>query len=326
MKPAQFYLIRGLTRETGHWDSFIDQLKAMDFVRGVTTLEFPGVGRFYHLKSPLNISEYADFLFSQIEQKDSVLIQKNPIRKNLSQNHDDRKDLPGNEVRNATDKKHKKQQCQYRDLLEEKVSDSDNRKTDFGKGLERGPQDPKVIVSTSMGSLMAVEMAKKRKNFFQQIYLMNASFSGISPFYHRLKWKSWGSLISIALTREPRTRESKVLKMVSNNASLWPSLVDSFAEIARKRPCKKINALRQIYSAARYSSGSKAPEGASFVILVSRKDQMVDYRCSVDLSRHWKIPLHIHPWAGHDLSIDDPQWIIKKIREERRACSGLSVG
>ena len=242
MEPAQFYLIRGLCREKGHWGGFIDKLKHKSFVREVIPLDLPGTGSFHHLTSPLKIYEYADFLLSQIDV-------------------------------------------------------DENNKT------------PKVILSISLGSMVAVEMAKKRKNFFHKIYLMNTSFSGLSPFYHRLRWRSFWDFFSIAVISDIRKKELKILKLVSNKPSVWPSLIDFFTEIARKRPCKTSNTLRQLWAASNYFADQKAPQESSFVILGSNGDRMVDSRCSRAISKHWKLPIHVHPWAGHDIAIDDPQWI-----------------
>ena len=241
MKPVCFYLIRGLTRESVHWGDFPEKLRAMDFVKEVVCLDLPGTGSFYKLKSPLKVSEYADFLLSKIHE---------------------------------TNKK-----------------------------------GPKVILSISLGSMVAVEMVRKRVGEFDKIYLINTSFSDFSPFYKRLLLDAYWHFFCIAVATNPRKKEQEILKMISNNPSIWPPLLDSFSQAAKKRPLKIQNFLRQLTAATFYSVGKKKPEG-SFILLNSKGDRMVDHRCSEAIASQWETPLYTHPSAGHDLPTDDPKWVL----------------
>ena len=38
-------------------------------------------------------------------------------------------------------------------------------------------------------------------------------------------------------------------------------------------------------------------------------DRLVNPHCSVRLATAWGVPHARHPWAGHDLPHDDPQWL-----------------
>ena len=243
MKPVRFYLIRGLTRESVHWGGFPEKLKAMDFVKEVVCLDLPGTGSFYELKSPLKVSEYADFLLSKIHE------------------------------------------------------------------IQGDKKEPKVILSISLGSMVAVEMVRKRVGEFDKIYLINTSFSDFSPFYRRLLLRAYWRFFRIAIATNPRKKEQEILKMISNNPSIWPSLLDSFSQAAIKRPLKIQNFLRQLTAATFYSVGKKRPEG-SFILLNSKGDRMVHHRCSEAIASHWQVPLYTHPSAGHDLPTDDPQWVL----------------
>jgi hypothetical protein len=44
-------------------------------------------------------------------------------------------------------------------------------------------------------------------------------------------------------------------------------------------------------------------------------DQMVNPECSQQLAEHWNLPLYTHPSAGHDVFIDDPQWVLQIVQE-----------
>jgi len=51
------------------------------------------------------------------------------------------------------------------------------------------------------------------------------------------------------------------------------------------------------------------------VLFVSENDHFVSSSCSKNLAKSWGCELHIHPWAGHDLPLDDPDWIIEHLRQ-----------
>jgi hypothetical protein len=48
-------------------------------------------------------------------------------------------------------------------------------------------------------------------------------------------------------------------------------------------------------------------------VLSSRGDQLVHPRCSARLAYAWNAEHHEHPWAGHDLPHDDPEWIFQRL-------------
>jgi pimeloyl-ACP methyl ester carboxylesterase len=70
--------------------------------------------------------------------------------------------------------------------------------------------------------------------------------------------------------------------------------------------------LRQLWAAARYRAPAQAP--APTLILASRNDALVDPSCSEELARRWRVPVRMHASAGHDLTLDDPDWVVDQIR------------
>jgi hypothetical protein len=73
------------------------------------------------------------------------------------------------------------------------------------------------------------------------------------------------------------------------------------------------NALRQLWAAARFVA-PPAPPRARVLVLTSARDGLVDTRCSLALARAWRCEIESHPWAGHDLSLDDAPWVIDQVR------------
>lgn len=176
--------------------------------------------------------------------------------------------------------------------------------------LPREAKRPRVILSISLGSMIALEMAKKAPDLFQQIYVMNTSLSNLSPIHHRLQLKALRRMVEIILQRDIRQREIEILKMVSQKPQVWDSLLDRFVKAAVERPMSIQNVLRQLIAASIYKVSDAKPS-CSIQVLNSCADEMVDPSCSEKLAKHWNLALHTHPSAGHDIAIDAPEWILE---------------
>ena len=50
------------------------------------------------------------------------------------------------------------------------------------------------------------------------------------------------------------------------------------------------------------------------LLLQSLGDHLVNPVCSTRIAGHWRWPLVSHPTAGHDLTLDDGEWVIAQIR------------
>lgn len=49
------------------------------------------------------------------------------------------------------------------------------------------------------------------------------------------------------------------------------------------------------------------------LLIASEQDRLVNVACSKTLASRWQIPLSLHPDAGHDLPLDDPDWLYEQI-------------
>lgn len=173
--------------------------------------------------------------------------------------------------------------------------------------------EKRVIFSVSLGSMVAVEMLQKRPDLFEMAFVMNTSFANLSPLYHRLQLQAFKQFLRIGRAGDDlQKREYEVVKMVSNFSDRWLPVSQAWADIAEKRPMLFKNFARQLVAAATYKIAKERPE-VPIVVLRSLKDKMVDPSCSEALASHWDLPMESHPRGGHDLCIDDPEWVIEKI-------------
>ena len=75
---------------------------------------------------------------------------------------------------------------------------------------------------------------------------------------------------------------------------------------------KRSTFLAQLWAATKFrpppaDPAQRFPE--RLLVLSSAADRLVDPRCSADLARHYGAEHRVHPWAGHDLTTDDGEWV-----------------
>jgi len=65
------------------------------------------------------------------------------------------------------------------------------------------------------------------------------------------------------------------------------------------------------------------------LILAGALDRLVDQRCSLTLARAWQTDIAMHPEGGHDLPLDQGQWVVQRVgewvREDKPAAGSVSV-
>lgn len=179
----------------------------------------------------------------------------------------------------------------------------------------RGLTPPYHLLAMSLGAMVAVEWACAAPEEVASGVLVNTSLRPFSPFYHRLRPHNYGALLRLVLwPRAPETVEQQVLAMTSNLAAQRASVLAHWADVRQQRPVSALNALRQLLAAARYRAQAQAPR-PPLLLLASRDDQLVSSACSQALSAAWNLPLVMHPFAGHDLPLDDPAWVVAQVQQ-----------
>jgi pimeloyl-ACP methyl ester carboxylesterase len=174
-------------------------------------------------------------------------------------------------------------------------------------------QQPLTVLALSMGGMVAWEWMLKFPQDINAAVLINTSLASLSPFYRRLRWQSYGKLLAILSKTDVFSREQAILQLVSNlrqndakNAQLW-------GEIQRLRPVSAMNSLRQIKAAASYKPPQAVPT-QKLLLLNSRQDRLVNCRCTQDIQDLGHLAVYTHPWAGHDLSLDDGTWLTEHLK------------
>ena len=187
------------------------------------------------------------------------------------------------------------------------------------RGQLRPSPQPIVLLAMSLGAMVAIEWARQAPQELAGCVLVNTSAGGASPFWHRLRPRNYGTLVRLLWPGTgPVQREAAVLRMTTSAPVSHADTVARWTTLAREHPVSPANAARQLWSAARYSVPEQKP-AVPLLLLGSAGDALVHPSCSVRLAQRWQADLHMHPWAGHDLPLDDATWVLEQVTGWSRA-------
>ncbi|MDF0749362.1 alpha/beta hydrolase [Marinobacter sp. 71-i] len=171
---------------------------------------------------------------------------------------------------------------------------------------------PYSLLGLSMGGMVALDWSQHApEGEIQNLVLINTS-SGFSPPWRRMRPGAWPRIARLLARRELFDREADILRLTCNR----PVSLDTtkhWYSIQRQRPVGIGNAYAQLKSAASFKPLPQRPLPDA-LLLASRGDRIVHWTCSEVLEQRWQWTLKVHPSAGHDLPLDDPEWIIHQIK------------
>jgi pimeloyl-ACP methyl ester carboxylesterase len=237
-------LLRGLSRESGHWGDFLPQFQQAFAPDRVLALDFPGNGEFFKQRSPTSVIAMMERCRRQLESAQ----------------------VP----------------------------------------------PPYSVVALSMGAMVSIAWAQHYPQEVAQQVLINTSLRPFNPFYQRLRPANYLRLLSLLLTdATPRAWEQAIWEMTSRMSPT--DTLASWLAIRQQHPVDRLNVLRQLLAAARFTAPTVAPSSAA-LLLASTQDRLVNVTCSRSVAQRWHLPLKEHPSAGHDLPLDDGWWVIQQIK------------
>lgn len=181
--------------------------------------------------------------------------------------------------------------------------------------LRQGLTPPYRVFAMSLGAMVTVAWADAHPEECDAAVLVNTSLKPISPFYRRLKPAAWPLLLRMALTKPTaRAAEEGIWQLTSNHQAQTRGALDDWSTWRESHPVSRANALRQLLAAMRFNAPAQAPK-TRLLLLTGTKDRLVDTHCSQALAAQWHCTIAAHPSAGHDLPLDDAQWVAKQVRD-----------
>lgn len=195
--------------------------------------------------------------------------------------------------------------------------------------LERGIGRPFGIVAMSLGAMVAVDWICRHPRDIDAAVLINTSMRPFSGLAKRLRPENyWRILSMLAMPHDAEEVERTILLMTSNDRPVDDPVIEDWSRWRLEQPVSRRNVLAQLWAAARF----KAPKAAPLervLLLASEGDRLVHPDCSRQLASAWDRPLCMHPFAGHDLPLDDAPWVIGQVArwldELRAAADGSAL-
>ena len=238
-------LMRGLTRESGHWGGFIARLQARLPAARIVTLDLPGNGRLNGARSPARVGATVEACRAQL------------------------------------------------------------------RALGIAP--PYRLLAMSLGAMVAAEWAVQHPRELAGCVLINTSLRPFSPWHQRLRPANYAALLGLLLVRRSaREREARILRLTTRHPEGGTAVLEDWAAIRAARPVSASNALRQLMAAVRYRAPLEAP-AVPLLVLAGACDGLVNPACSRRLARQWGAEIAEHPSAGHDLPLDDGDWLAEQV-------------
>lgn len=180
--------------------------------------------------------------------------------------------------------------------------------------VRRNIQDPVNVLALSLGAMIAIEWMERYPFDIERAVLINTSLRGMSRFTERLRPDNYFDILKSLIFNSSVEREKFVLDISTNLYTHKAELAEKWVGYARAQPTSRMNGLRQLLAAATYSAPAARPH-EHVLILQSLGDHLINPVCSTRIADKWRWPLVSHPSAGHDLTLDDGEWVIRKIRK-----------
>ncbi len=172
---------------------------------------------------------------------------------------------------------------------------------------------PVHLLALSLGGMVAVDWARRFPHELAGMVLVNTSLARFSRVDQRLRPGNLPALLRLLRAgRDAEAREAIVLRLTSARALVLQAVVPGWVDVRRARPVSAANAWRQLLAAACYRAPREAP-AVPALVLSSAGDRLVDPACSRRLAETWHWPLAEHPSAGHDLPLDDGDWVVEQV-------------
>jgi pimeloyl-ACP methyl ester carboxylesterase len=183
------------------------------------------------------------------------------------------------------------------------------------------PGAPMFLLGVSLGGMVVMEWASRHPSEVAGVVVGASSASDVAPFWKRMRPAAIAALGRSAITRDRERREARIVHTVSNRRDLWDETVRSWVEIDRERPVSRVTVGAQVASASRW----RAPRqlDVPLLFLVGERDRLVHPDCTRLLARRYAAPLVEHPDAGHDLTTDAKEWVVRETVRFRRGLGSL---
>lgn len=176
-------------------------------------------------------------------------------------------------------------------------------------------EGPFGVIASSFASAAATEWARQRPDEMGAMVLMSPAMRPFTPMVRAVRPALWPTLWALMLgRRSPWALDERLFASTTRLRADVLALDAEWQRLRSEHPVKLRNALAQSLAVWRYEASRRRPL-SRVLLLAGHQDQWFDWRISQAMSRAWGAALRIHPEAGHDLLLDDPEWVGRSLAE-----------
>lgn len=190
--------------------------------------------------------------------------------------------------------------------IEENVRDLRAR----SQSLKSGPIH---LLTISLGSMIGIRWADLFPKEIASLTVMNTSDGRHSMPYERLRPQNLKNIFSVLThSRDHLLVETKIMEMIAHNIS-DPGKKEALArKFAETPPTSLGNVTKQLLAASLFRLPQKPPD-LPVLILAGKGDRFVNPKCSERIAESWNAKVQWHETAGHDIPLEDPDWVNQQI-------------
>ena len=172
---------------------------------------------------------------------------------------------------------------------------------------------PWSLLTISLGSMVGFDWVHRHSSDFDHLVVINTSLASLSKPWERLDLKSSKELIRVLRSRDEAVREAAIVGLTTNIHRDDPELIARWTQIARDRPVRFQDLLRQLAAASVFQAPASLE--TPLLVLSSSADRLVNQVCSQRIAEFFKAQHAVHDRAGHDISVDDPKWVTEQVTQ-----------
>ncbi len=168
-----------------------------------------------------------------------------------------------------------------------------------------------VIVSNSLGSMISMQWAHLYPEDIEGLVLMNTSASNLGELGERISVEALATFAKVIVHEDAAKRESLILRLVSNKYSEDPVKLQEWASLAMRKKDMLSLGLRQLWLAAKFKLDYKLDLPS--LMLCSIQDRLINPTACMKVAKALGSEQRFNHSAGHDLPLDDPEWVSQEI-------------
>lgn len=170
---------------------------------------------------------------------------------------------------------------------------------------------PWAILGISLGAMVALRWIADSPLDFERAVVINTSAGDLSRPWERMRLGVLPGLTRALRAGDPVAREREILGATTRMFTGQDALATRWAAYHRAQPMTHRNVLRQLAAGAAFRSPARVD--VPLLVLAATHDPLARAECGRRIAARYGAPFEQHPAAGHDLPLDDPEWVTGRV-------------